>query len=188
MQAPPVCDPLAELRKLTDASDTVTLLYGLGIISPANLPSQGLAFYLPSNKAMAMLAKQFPTSSTKPGVQGFMESWASLPPAVQQKVISVLLYHVTPNTALPGELPTGLTVLNPGKYTLTVSKDGTEVVSAVKQQVVRGPAYPICGDVAYIISQVLMPTDALSIPNTPAENALQAVTHLATIPAATTAG
>lgn len=79
-------------------------------------------------------------------------------------------------------------MLNPGKYTLTVSNNGAEVVSAVKQQVQRGPAYPICGDIAYIIPQVLMPTDALNIPNTPPDSALQAVSNLATIPAATTAG
>jgi len=178
-----------ELKRVSgrDASLTVNALTALGLVSNGSLPHSGLTIFLPSDAALNMLAKQLPggsniaASGTDPSA-----GWKKLTPECQSKISSVLLYHVVSSASMVPSatsvaVPTALALVYPGSN-LELTDGGKGLKTGSGQKLKLPDPRAICGNFAYIIPQVLIPTPPTKIPSTPLDQAVGVLRALATRP------
>ena len=150
----------------------------LGLVN--HLPNAGLTMYMPSDQALTNLMKM--TGQSSKGSRSLAETWPTIPPLMQSKIISIFMNHIT-YSADPAKLvgggdvtvQTALGLAHPGAvpgYTLTLSDGGKTVTTPPKQKINVGDARMICGNLLYVSPQILMPASLLLLPDTPLQQAL----------------
>jgi len=155
----------------------------MGLIAPGSLPQSGLTIFLPSDASLKLLSRQLPGGGKDTSPEAAAANWAKLPKETQDKLVSVLLYHVTASAYLANGMnvpviPTALSLVHPG-LNLELIDGGKQIKTGAGQKVPINKPVPVCGNYVYIVPQLMLPTQLQQIPETELKQALEVVQTLA---------